>query len=164
MPYQWTSSTTQPETLRLWPHRSLPPKGFATFIAVTAALFTLPLISVLGTPVLWGLLPFVGGALWLTWAMLQRSYVDGTLSEEMRLTADEVTLVRYNPRGPTQSWGANPYWVDVEIQETGGPVANYVTLSGAGRRVEIGAFLTPEEREALYLDLRDRLNRAARTK
>jgi uncharacterized membrane protein len=36
----------------------------------------------------------------------------------------------------------------------GGPVPNYVTLSGNGREVEIGAFLSEEERKALYDDLR----------
>jgi uncharacterized membrane protein len=32
-------------------------------------------------------------------------------------------------------------------------VPNYVTLSGNGREVEIGAFLSEDERKALYQDL-----------
>jgi uncharacterized membrane protein len=34
-----------------------------------------------------------------------------------------------------------------------GPVENYLTLRGAGREVEIGRFLTPEERVSLHEEL-----------
>jgi uncharacterized membrane protein len=35
----------------------------------------------------------------------------------------------------------------------GGPVENYVTMRGNGRTVEIGAFLSPDERLDLYREL-----------
>ena len=38
---------------------------------------------------------------------------------------------------------------------------NYVTLTGGGREVEIGAFLTEEERIALYDDLKEKLRHPA---
>jgi uncharacterized membrane protein len=38
--------------------------------------------------------------------------------------------------------------------DTDGPVPHYVTLQGAGREVEIGAFLSEDERCALYDELR----------
>ena len=44
----------------------------------------------------------------------------------------------------------------------GGPVPHYVTLKGAGREVEIGAFLTEEERRALEPALREALERLRR--
>jgi uncharacterized membrane protein len=37
----------------------------------------------------------------------------------------------------------------------GGPVEHYVTLKGAGREVEIGAFLSVDERKALFGELAD---------
>jgi uncharacterized membrane protein len=142
--------------LMLWPHRSLPARGFVGFIGITCALIALPLLGVLGTPVLWGVLPFFALAVGGVWLALRRSYHDGRLTEEFTLWSDRVTLVRINPRGQRQSWEANPHWVRVALRETGGPVENYLTLKGGGREVEIGAFLSPDER----LDLRATLERA----
>lgn len=165
MPVEWLNGTAGPEDisgprrhsegdppaalLRLWPHRSLPKRGFAAFIAITFALLLLPLIAVLGTPILWGLLPFVLGALALIWWALQRSYRDGEILEELSLWSDRALLVHRHGGRPPQTWDANPHWVSVHLHETGGRVRNYVTLRGAGREVEIGAFLSADERVAL---------------
>ncbi|MFC2969752.1 DUF2244 domain-containing protein [Acidimangrovimonas pyrenivorans] len=139
--------------LHLWPYRSLPRRGFVWFIGGTAALLLLPLIELLGSPVLWGLLPFLLLALGGMWYALGRSYRDGELIEDLRLWPDRIELTRYNPRKPRQDWSANPYWVSVTLHETGGPVPNYLTLKGGGREVELGAFLAPEERTRLRNEL-----------
>jgi len=157
MPYLWLPPSNEERSLRLWPHRSLPPRGFAWFIGLTAALIALPLVGLLGTPVLWGMLPFVVAAVAAIWFALQRSYRDGAILEELRLWPDRVTLTRHDPRRAARQWEANPHWVQVTLRATGGPVAEYLTLKGAGREVELGAFLTEEERRALYADLSDAL-------
>lgn len=161
MPFQWTSrpddSTAPRWRLKLWPHRSLPREGFVAFIAITAAMLLLPLLAVLGSPVLWVLLPFLGGVLALVWHCLKRSYADGALTEDLAIWRDRIELVRRNPRGAEQNWRANPHWVRVDIRETGGPVENYLTLTGDGRAVELGAFLSPEERVEVFRSLSDRL-------
>ena len=152
-------STKQPRRrLVLWPHRSLPRRGFAAFILMTYAMFLLPLMAFLGTSALWGMLPFAIGTLALLWFFLERSYGDGRLREILTLWDDRVELVRLNPRGPKQDWHANPHWVRVSIQPDGGPVENYVTLRGNHRTVEIGAFLSPDERAELYHDLLQELH------
>lgn len=145
--------------LHLWPYRSLPRKGFAIFIGLTFMFILFPLFAVMGTMILWGLLPFTIGALALMWVMLERSYKDGSILEELRIWSDKIELSRHNPRGPDQHWDANPYWVNVILHKKGGPVENYLTLKGNGREVEIGAFLTPEEREILADELRTVLAR-----
>ncbi|MBT0958874.1 DUF2244 domain-containing protein [Alphaproteobacteria bacterium KMM 3653] len=173
MPYEWLDPTTgktpalapppapgetaPSAVLHLWPYRSLPRRGFVVFIGVTSALFLLPLMGVVGTPVLWGLLPFLLITVAAVWIALERSYRDGSVLEELSLWPDRVCLTRHNPRGKLQTWEANPHWVRVEMHPTKGPVENYVTLTGAGRCVEIGAFLSIEERAALFDDLNRRL-------
>lgn len=145
--------------LRLWPHRSLTAEGFVWFVGGTAALISLPLIAVLGSPILWGLLPFALMALGSLWWALRRNLRDAALTEELMLWSDRVELVRRDPKGRTRDWSADPHWVKVGLHETGGPVENYLTLKGGGREVEIGAFLSPEERLALRDEIHSALLR-----
>ena len=166
MPYRWTEPNLPADgaiapvvQLRLWPHRSLPRGGFVGFFGGTAALAALPLLTVLGSPVLWGLLPFFLVTLGGLWFAIQASYRTGEVHEELRLWPDRVQLTRRSRRGPPQNWEANPHWIRTALHETGGPVPNYLTLTGSGRTVEIGAFLSEEERIELRPQLEDALRR-----
>lgn len=152
MPYR----ETEPDTLALWPHRSLSRHGFVWFIGLTAGFLALPLATQLGTAVLWGLLPFMAAVVAGIWAALRASY--RTDKEELTLTPEEIRLVRHSPGQASREWRANPYWVRPELHPRGGPVPDYLTLSGGGRVVELGAFLTAEERRALHDHLQARLN------
>jgi len=158
MPYQWLPPSAPNEAhLRLWPHRSLPRRGFVGFIAVTAVLLALPLLTQLGTPGLWVLLPFLVAAVAGVWVALQHSYKTGQVTEDLTLTPDLITLHRHNPRGAAQDWQANPHWVRATLHRTGGPVSDYLTLTGNQREVELGACLTPAERQEIHQRLQSLL-------
>ncbi|MDR5654633.1 DUF2244 domain-containing protein [Ruixingdingia sedimenti] len=157
MPYEWLPPSAEGERLHLWPYRSLPRRGFVLFIGATAALLTVPLVPVLGTPVLWVLLPFLVLAVAALWWALERSYRDGEIVEDLTLTRAEMRLTRHGPRGRRQDWQANTHWVRLTLYPQGGPVPQYLTLTGGGREVELGAFLSEEERIALHDDLARRL-------
>lgn len=144
-------------TLR--PHRSLTNRGFAAAILLAAGGLAIPLFAVIGTAVLWGLLPFAVIAVWALWAAIRRSDLDGTLCEHVRLWPDLIAVERINPQGPPQYWHANPYWVEPRLQDTRN-IPAYLTLRGAGREIELGSFLTRGEREELYRSLRTQLARA----
>ena len=153
MPYQWLPDEGDTRHLHLWPHRSLPPTGFVWFIGITVALISLPLLTMLGSPVLWGLLPFIALTVAGIWWALMRSYRDMEILEDVLLTPARMVLTRHGPHGQRREWEANPYWVQVALHPTGGPVPNYLTLKGGPREVEIGAFLSEEERVLLAQDL-----------
>jgi uncharacterized membrane protein len=166
MPYRWISpplpvgeGAPPVAQLCLWPHRSLPRSGFVGFFGATAALALLPLLTVLGSPVLWGLLPFFLLTLGGLWIAIRASYRTGEVHEELRLWPDRVRLTRHDRRGPPRIWEANPHWIRAALHEAGGPVPNYLTLSGAGRTVEIGAFLSEEERLELKPAIEEALAR-----
>jgi uncharacterized membrane protein len=163
MPYQWTTEPHHPTALELhlWPHNSLPPKGFAAMVLSFYLFATIPLYPLLGTLVFWGILPFMLAATAALYYALQRNRKDRQIHEVLTLTQARTRLERDNPRGPRQEWESNTYWVRVALHPEGGPVPNYVTLSGNGREVEIGAFLSEDERKALYSELRDCLRRFA---
>lgn len=166
MPYEWTPAAHLTEAkdgpltaLRLWPYRSLPPKGFAAMILLAFGLGTVPLSGLLGTRLLWVLLPFIllmVGALWLG---LARSYRDGEILEELFLDGDDL-LLRHTPvKGTPVEWRCNVYWAKAEMHVSGGKVPFYVTLSGNGRRAEIGSFLSEDERKVLHGELQDYIKR-----
>lgn len=156
MPYEWTVEDGA-ETLHVWPHRSLPKRGFVAMIVVFVAGALVPLVSVLGTVVLWGVLPFFLLVLWALWAAVQRSYRDGTVLEVLTLRPRVMRLERHDPGGAIQSWEAHPHWVQIEVHRQH-RVPGYVTLRGGPREVELGAFLTPDERRDMAEDLAFRLS------
>ena len=159
MPYKWLPPSPTESRLHIWPYRSLPKRGFVWFIGITAALIAVPMLPHIGSPVLWGLLPFILLTLWGVYWALQRSYRDGEIVEDLILTPDRISLTRHGPRRLRQDWQANPFWVRVTLYPTSGPVPNYLTLKGEGREVELGAFLSEAERIALRAELSARLQR-----
>ena len=160
MPYEWSPEPPHngPDwALSLWPYRSLLRKDFVLFIGSTAALVALPLLTVLGSPVLWALLPFFVIMVAGIWYALHVSYKRGEVLEELVVSEERARLVRHNPNGQLQEWEANRYWVSVHLHPKDGPVENYITLRGGDREVELGAFLDPSERLALFDELKSAL-------
>lgn len=138
--------------LTLWPNRSLTRTGFKRVIGLVAVGLALPVVPLLGTKVGWGLLPFLVAALAALYLALRRSYFDGRLTEELRLWPDLMTVVRREPKGRVRRWDANPFWVQPRLMENA-RIEKYLTLKGNGREIELGAFLSPPEREALHAEL-----------
>lgn len=138
------------------PHRSLSNFGFASTIVSTACAFLLPLLAFLGTFALWALLPFIAAAVAALWYFIRRSDKDGTLSEQIFIWPDLIAVHRHNPRKRDQFWCANPFWVTVQTRHTK-ECPNYLTLKGAGREIELGAFLSIEERDTLHTEIRQNI-------
>ena len=165
MPYEWSKPTTgNMETLELWPHQSLPPRGMAAFVLATFGLITIPLLGLLGTSLLWALLPFLLLSVGSIWFALNRSRKDRSTIETLTIDTEKTELVRRDTTAETQSWACKTYWVRVTLYDTSGPVPDYVTLTGGGREVEIGAFLSQEERQQLYSDLQSSFARMQATR
>ncbi|MFN3277884.1 DUF2244 domain-containing protein [Paracoccus hibiscisoli] len=143
------------QKLTLWPHRSLPKRGFVWFIAATAAFLSLPMLAVLGTQVLWGLLPFMVLAVGGVWLAIQLSYRSGQTHEELVLGRARLEVRRHDPGRPERLWQTNSYWVRPSLRD--GPVEAYLTLTDGQREIELGAFLTPDERRSLCDELLRRL-------
>ena len=160
MPYDIRDDikNTQIKIIEVWPYNSLKPKGFVLFLGSTFVLISLPLFNVLGTTVFWGLLPFLLVAFMGVWFALRQSLNDRQILEQLTLSREEIALIRQNPTGEHKRWVCSPYWAKLKIYETEGPVANYITLTGNGREVELGAFLSEDERKTLYEELEQLLD------
>ena len=149
-------------TIELWPYNSLKPKGFAFFVGATFALIALPLFNVLGTKVFWGLFPFLFLTLMGIWFALRKSLRDRQILEQLTLCKDELVLIRQDPNGDQKEWACSTYWSKLRIYDKEGPVANYITLSGNGREVELGSFLGEDERKELFQELNQLLKKLNR--
>ena len=165
MPYRWTDPEMDGAPLRLdlWPHQSLTGSGFSWFIGVTVAMFALPLFAVLGSPILWVLMGFFAIAVWGVWRAVMVNRARLRMTEVLELWPDRVRLVHLAPKTDPKTWEANPYWVEVRLTPEGGKVENYLTLKGGGREVELGAFLSPDERETLKGEVESALIGAGRS-
>ncbi|MEM6441274.1 MAG: DUF2244 domain-containing protein [Pseudomonadota bacterium] len=145
----------------LWPNRSLSGRGFVGVMAFTGAMLSLPLVAIGLVKAALGLAPFLAGALGALGYAIHCSNRDGRLTEELRLWPDLIAVERREPQGRVLRWQANPYWVSVTVHPEGrGRPENYLTLKGAGREIELGAFLSPEERAALAEEVETALARA----
>lgn len=168
MPYEWDLPISAPPppdakgraeggapiaVLHLWPYRSLPKRGYAFVIGFAYMMMMIPVAGFVGTAALWWLfIPALIAVLGLWW-FLGKSYRDGEILEELTIWPDHVHLTRTGPRRAFAEWDANPHWVTVCRHRSGGPLSDYITLKGNGREVEIGRFLSDEERPALYDEL-----------
>lgn len=164
MPYRWTPAHTTPLPrtapedgapvlrLELWPHRSLPAKGFSVVIWVMFFGGLIPVVPFIGTAAFWILLAFMMAALTALWVGIRHSDRDH-LREEMAIWPDRITLSHWTHKGQRKEWDANPYWVRLTLHPKAGKIEQYLTLKGQSREVELGAFLTPEERAQLRDDL-----------
>ena len=153
MPYVWNKEEGSNHCLELWPYSSLPNKGFAIFILITFLMLNFPLYTLLGTKYFWVIFTFLFITLFAVWYALRKNYNDRNILENLTITDKFCQLTRQNPDGSHQSWECNSYWTKVSLHESGGPVPNYITLSGSGRVVEIGSFLSEPERKNLYGEL-----------
>ena len=177
MPYRWTPNQITPLPrppeedapvlrLDLWPHRSLKGKGFSATIWIMFCGGLIPVVPFIGTIAFWVLLIFMMTALAALWVALRRSDRD-RLREEMLIWPDRVELTHWPAKGAALTWQANPYWLRLTLHPKEGKVEQYLTMKGGGpaqtREVELGAFLSPEERQSLYHDLMTMLSELKRS-
>lgn len=156
----WTPRTDTPlYSATLWPNRSLERGGMRWVYAVAALGVSVPLLPALGTPVFWGLLPFMMAPLAMLWLSFRSNNRAGQLSEQVSVWRDEMRVERREPNGRVLRWRANPYWVRLTIHAAARP-ENYLTLKGGGREIELGAFLSPDERLSLRDEIETALARA----
>lgn len=159
---EWRDRKDRPlYAARLWPNRSLSPDGHRIAMRIAAIGLAVPPLALSGTGVAWGLIPFAAAALAGLWYGFRRNRHDGLLTEEVTVWRDEIRIERREPNGRVLRWSADPFQVRIRLHEAA-RVERYLTLRGSGREVELGAFLSPDERVALAAEVEDALTRAVR--
>lgn len=158
---EWRERQDRPlYAVTIWPNRSLTPGVRKAVLGAVALGLSLPMPMLVGTLAFWGMLPFVATTLALVWLGLRLSDRDRTVVEQLTLWRDEMRVERREPTGRCLRWTAEPLKVRLCLHAQ--PIENYLTLTGGGREIELGAFLSPDERAALAEELEDVLTRAMR--
>ena len=144
--------------LTLWPNRSLKKKYFWTLMLATLSAMTIPLIPFIGTKSLWVFLPFSLGTLFALFLSIILNYQSGKLYENIKIWPDLIEIKRYEVNGTSQEWHSNPYWTKINLYKRSQKIQNYLTLTGSGREVELGAFLSPKERMEIKQKIENVIN------
>lgn len=145
----------------LWPNQSLTRLGLRWFLGISAAFLIFPLTVIDHPGVFWGLIPFLALAFFGIWYAIRRNGRNLMLSETLWIWRDEVRVERIEQNGRILRWQAEPFRTRVQLHKDA-KIEDYLTLSGGGRVIELGAFLAPEERVALADEIELSLTRALR--
>ena len=142
--------------IRLVPNRSLDSNGTKVVFCVIACGFLLPIIPFIGSPIGTTLTIFSGLTFYLFLTLLQKNFQQGSTFEEILISKRKIKVVHQEKNKEQLTWECNPYWTKVHLDINNPRLKNYLTLVGAGKRIELGAFLSPDER----LELRDKIQNA----
>ncbi|MFT5489231.1 MAG: putative membrane protein [Paracoccaceae bacterium] len=139
----------------LQPNTSLEPKGFLLLMtAIASVSFVAGMVFMLMGA--WPVVGFLGLDIALIYLAFRTNYRWARMYETVRLTADSLLVERVSASGKVQRWRFQPYWLRVNIDE---PVSHdsQLVLSSHGKRLRVGAFLSPDERVQLAHALTDAL-------
>ncbi len=153
----WGDENGTPFTkIRLAPNRSLDSYGTKVVFAVIACGFLLPIIPFIGSPIGTTLTIFSGLTFYLFLTLLQKNFQQGYIFEEILISKNKIIVVHQEKHKEQMTWECNPYWTKVNLDINNPKWKNYLTLAGKGKHIELGAFLSPDER----LELRDKIQNA----
>lgn len=142
----------------LMPNRSLGPRGFLILMgAVCAVSFIAGLVFFLVGA--WPVVGFLGLDVVLIFVAFKINYRRASIVENLRLTREHLTVERVNHWGERRTWRFSPAWLQIGVEDDSRRGRGLV-LRSHGRSLEIGRFLTAEERLDLAGALRAALAQA----
>jgi len=133
-------------TAILSPHRSLSLRGFNILMGLVGFVSFVVGIGFLMMGA-WPVFGFFGLDVALIYLAFRRNYLDARAFEEINLSRQELQIRRVSARGHEVKHSFNPYWTRLLIDRRPWGIAA-IALTSSGRRLSIGAFLSPDDRAA----------------
>ena len=136
----------------LTPNVSLSPRGARVFFAAVCV----PTLGIAGAATVlgfWPILPFAGLEMlllgWALYANMQRRHVHETID-----VSETQVVIEYS-RGETKRFVFPRHWARVKIRRPKSPLQRgQLVIESHGRVLEVGQFLSEEERQRLAAELR----------
>jgi uncharacterized membrane protein len=141
----------------LYPSRSLGKRGYVLLIAGTGLVIGLYGLTFLLIGA-WPIFGFLGAEWLLFWFLFSRHFRGDRRAERLRLYADRLVLEALDAKGKLTRIELQPYWLQLVLEHARRP-NGALFLRSHGKNHEIGAFLSPGERQDLAFDLAEVLNR-----
>ncbi len=139
-------------------NRSLGSRGFAILMAAVCGVsFFAGLAFFLAGA--WPIAGFFGLNAALIYLAFRVNFRRASMHENLRLTRESLTVERVNHWGEAMTWRFAPAWLQVRMAAPARPERGLV-LRSHGQDLEIGHFLTTEERLSLAEALHRALSRA----
>ncbi len=115
--------------------------GFVTFVSFAAGIA----FWIMGA---WPVFGFFGlDVLAIYWAF-RVNYRRASATEEIIVTASELRVRRVSHRGHIVEWTLNPMWVQLDKKTHEEFGIEKIYLVSRGRRLSVGGFLGPEEKQS----------------
>ncbi len=138
--------------VRLHPHRSLSERNFRILLCIFSAisfLTTIPFV-VMGA---WPVAGFMGVDVAIFYFAFRANFRAARAYEDVKVTSLDLSLAKVSPEGARAEWHFNPSWVYLHKEAHEEYGVQKVALVSRGRRVEVGNFLGPDEKEHFAHDL-----------
>ena len=131
----------------LTPHRSLSGVGFFVVMGLIAG------ISFVGGVVFfivgaWPVIGFLGLDVALVYWAFRANYLAAAAYEEVTVTPSELRVKKVSARGKAAEWSLNPVWVRLERETHEEYGLLRLFLVSRGKKLTVGGFLGPSERES----------------
>lgn len=143
--------------ITLLPNCSLSPQGAVVFFG-SVAFGSLTVAAFFVASGYWPILPFAGLELGVLGWALAVSLRRRQWTQTIDISDTDVVVETRGPQGCARDEFSR-YWATVSRDRARGWHASRLWVGSHGRRREVGAFLTEEEREALYRRLRGLIGR-----
>ncbi len=145
----------------LTPHRSLGRNGFIALMLITAALCIVPAMVFLAMGA-WPISGFLGLDILALYVAFRLNYRSGRAREEVSVSRTLLSIRKIAPSGKSADHLFNPFWAKLDIARHPEIGVTGLAVHGEGKRVGVGAFLNPADRESFALAFQGALATAKR--
>lgn len=143
----------------LRPHRALGPSGIRNVVIFTAIMASIPgmVFYAMGA---WPIVGLLGlDMIALTWA-LTASFKSGDTYETVTLWPDNLEVRHVTARGQERQHRFNPFWVRLDVSRDFEDRVTRIALKNRGEVLELGKFLTPDDKKKFAQSFGRALHRA----
>jgi len=131
----------------LVPHRSLGRTGFLVLMGIVASVWltTGAVFLSLGA---WPVFGFFGLDVVLLYVAFRINYRAARAREEVSVSRTALDIVQVAPSGRRREHHFNPFWARFRVARHEEIGITDMAIEGQGRKVAIGSFLNPDDRES----------------